>query len=42
MLENKLIITGSLSKGAGSTFLAINLAKASIDDCVCEVKRLII
>jgi len=31
VLENKLIITGSLSKGAGSTFLAINLAKAFTD-----------
>jgi len=31
VLENKLIITGGLSKGAGSTFLAINLAKAFTD-----------
>lgn len=30
-IENKLIIVGSLSHGAGSTFLSINLAKALTD-----------
>lgn len=30
-LENKLIIIGSLSKGSGSTFLSVNLAKALTD-----------
>ncbi|MCX6383506.1 MAG: hypothetical protein NTV16_03340 [Actinobacteria bacterium] len=30
-LENKLIIIGGLSKGAGSTFLSVNLAKALTD-----------
>ena len=30
-IENKLIIIGSLSQGAGSTFLSINLAKALTD-----------
>jgi len=30
-LENKLIVIGSLSKGAGSTFLSVNLAKALTD-----------
>ena len=30
-LENKLIVIGGLSKGAGSTFLSVNLAKALTD-----------
>src|SRR5680860_262753 len=30
-LENKLIVIGGLSKGAGSTFLSVNLAKAFTD-----------
>ncbi|MCX6383548.1 MAG: hypothetical protein NTV16_03550 [Actinobacteria bacterium] len=31
VLENKLIIIGALSKGAGSTSLSVNLVKALTD-----------